>query len=367
MRHSGDLPLAAVEHIWREIITTFTAMQAPFSVVAGPATRPLAMRDLVRFYFGFSVPVTVRLRPATQAIAEVARSGRRRSRSIAAASTADGGARLPAPTRRRVFAKLPFIEIPDGPVDLPAYVVGPPLKEAHQPDIDLLAVADAPGLQARASPRSAGASPPTAAGTLIEMPVAVDPGRYRGQSSRALRCGGSSAESARFCQPIRFLAERVACHRASLEEDPMPELRPQPRRGVLDISAYVPGDDRSGAKRSSSSRRTRRRSARARWRSRPTGQCRQAASSIRKARRAMLREAIAAAYGLNPERIVCGNGSDELLTLLAQTYLSPGDEAIYTRARIPRLPDRHPRGRRHAGRRAGDRRDRGRRCDPRAA
>ena len=52
--------------------------------------------------------------------------------------------------------------------------------------------------------------------------------------------------------------------------------------------------------------------------------------SIRRARRAILREAIAAAYGLNPERIVCGNGSDELLTLLAQTYLSPGDEAIFS-------------------------------------
>jgi histidinol-phosphate aminotransferase len=43
-----------------------------------------------------------------------------------------------------------------------------------------------------------------------------------------------------------------------------------------------------------------------------------------------LREAIAASFGLNPERIVCGNGSDELLTLLAQTYLSAGDEAIFT-------------------------------------
>ena len=80
----------------------------------------------------------------------------------------------------------------------------------------------------------------------------------------------------------------------------------------------------------------------------------------------MLREAIAAAYGLNPERIVCGNGSDELLTLLAQTYLSPGDEAIFTAARIPRLPDRHPRLRRHAGRRAGDGGDGERRRDPRA-
>ena len=43
-----------------------------------------------------------------------------------------------------------------------------------------------------------------------------------------------------------------------------------------------------------------------------------------------LREAIGEAHGLNPANIVCSNGSDEILGLLAQTYLSPGDEAIFT-------------------------------------
>lgn len=43
-----------------------------------------------------------------------------------------------------------------------------------------------------------------------------------------------------------------------------------------------------------------------------------------------LRNAIASAHGLNPENIMCGNGSDDLLSLLAQTYLTAGDEAIYT-------------------------------------
>jgi histidinol-phosphate aminotransferase len=43
-----------------------------------------------------------------------------------------------------------------------------------------------------------------------------------------------------------------------------------------------------------------------------------------------LREAIASAYGLKADRIVCGSGSDEILNLLAQTYLSHGDEAIHT-------------------------------------
>jgi histidinol-phosphate aminotransferase len=105
---------------------------------------------------------------------------------------------------------------------------------------------------------------------------------------------------------------------------------PQPRPGVLQIAPYVPGDDRSGAARvhKLSSNET------------PLGPSPRAVEAYRtnadklhvypdgSAR--VLREAIGAAYGLNPERIVCGNGSDELLTLLAQTYLSPGDEAIIT-------------------------------------
>jgi histidinol-phosphate aminotransferase len=46
---------------------------------------------------------------------------------------------------------------------------------------------------------------------------------------------------------------------------------------------------------------------------------------------ALLREAIAERYNLNAANIVCGGlGSDELLQLLAQAYLGPGDEAIYS-------------------------------------
>jgi histidinol-phosphate aminotransferase len=105
---------------------------------------------------------------------------------------------------------------------------------------------------------------------------------------------------------------------------------PRPRRGVLDISAYVPGDDRSSAAKvfKLSSNET------------PLGPSPLAIEAYRanadrlhvypEGSARMLREAIAAAYGLNPDRIVCGNGSDELLTLLAQTYLSAGDEAIFS-------------------------------------
>ncbi|MBV7255658.1 histidinol-phosphate transaminase [Pacificimonas sp. WHA3] len=42
-----------------------------------------------------------------------------------------------------------------------------------------------------------------------------------------------------------------------------------------------------------------------------------------------LRDAVAALHGLEPERIVCGTGSDELLQLLALAYAGPGDEVLY--------------------------------------
>jgi histidinol-phosphate aminotransferase len=42
-----------------------------------------------------------------------------------------------------------------------------------------------------------------------------------------------------------------------------------------------------------------------------------------------LRNAIAAAYGLNPDRVVCGAGSDEILNLIAHAYIGPGDEAVH--------------------------------------
>jgi histidinol-phosphate aminotransferase len=39
----------------------------------------------------------------------------------------------------------------------------------------------------------------------------------------------------------------------------------------------------------------------------------------------VLREAIGRAFGLDPDRIICGAGSDEILNLLAHAYLSHGD------------------------------------------
>src|SRR5438046_4624687 len=55
-RHRGILPLDTVESIWRVIISTFTYVQAPFSIHADLSAGESAMRDSARFHFGFTVP-----------------------------------------------------------------------------------------------------------------------------------------------------------------------------------------------------------------------------------------------------------------------------------------------------------------------
>jgi histidinol-phosphate aminotransferase len=44
-----------------------------------------------------------------------------------------------------------------------------------------------------------------------------------------------------------------------------------------------------------------------------------------------LREAIGRHYGVDPDRIVCGAGSDELIALLCRAYVGPGDEVLYSK------------------------------------
>jgi histidinol-phosphate aminotransferase len=108
-------------------------------------------------------------------------------------------------------------------------------------------------------------------------------------------------------------------------------LRPQPRPGVLDIAAYVPGKSTAPGvakvfKLSSNES--------------PLGPSPKAIEAYRAVAAHLedypdgaaseLREAIGKAYGLDPGRIVCGAGSDDLLNLIARAYLADGDEAIHT-------------------------------------
>lgn len=43
-----------------------------------------------------------------------------------------------------------------------------------------------------------------------------------------------------------------------------------------------------------------------------------------------LREAIGEVHGVDPARVICGAGSDEIIAFLCQAYAGPGDEVIHT-------------------------------------
>jgi histidinol-phosphate aminotransferase len=114
-------------------------------------------------------------------------------------------------------------------------------------------------------------------------------------------------------------------------KDAMTAISPRPRAGVLDIDPYVPG--KSSAPNATrvfklSSNET------------PLGPSPRAIAAYRAVAAHLqdypdgsaseLREAIGGVFGLDPDRIVCGAGSDDLLNLLARAYLADGDEAIHT-------------------------------------
>ena len=105
---------------------------------------------------------------------------------------------------------------------------------------------------------------------------------------------------------------------------------PQPRPGILDIAPYVGGGSalpgiEAPAKLSSNES--------------PLGPSPQAISTYREVAEKMfrypetdsgtLRGALGRHWALDPGGIVCGNGSDELLTLLTLAYAGPGDEVLF--------------------------------------
>lgn len=106
---------------------------------------------------------------------------------------------------------------------------------------------------------------------------------------------------------------------------------PQPKSGILDISPYVGGD----AKAEGIAKAIKLSSNEA-----ATGPSPRAVEAYRSIAGELhrypdggsneLRAALAEWHGLDSERIVCGNGSDEILTWLVHAYAGEGDEVLYS-------------------------------------
>lgn len=106
-------------------------------------------------------------------------------------------------------------------------------------------------------------------------------------------------------------------------------MSPRPRPGIAELDPYIPG-----ASKTPGANRTVKLSSNEGAFGTPPG----AAAAYREAAEdafrypdggaTELRQAIGARFGLDPERIVCGSGSDELISLLVHAYAGPGTEVL---------------------------------------
>jgi len=140
-RHRGLLPLDTVEGIWRVIISTFTYVQAPYSVHVDVSGGDAAMRDSARFHFGFTTPCVPHF-GAGEVIRAVGVSA-----GDLGMFAVDGGpgagawwTRLAAPGAPKIIARLPFVERADHPAGMPVFVISKPLVDGAARDVILESV-----------------------------------------------------------------------------------------------------------------------------------------------------------------------------------------------------------------------------------
>jgi chorismate mutase len=123
-RHRGNLPLDTAESIWRVIISTFTYVQAPFSVHADLSAGDAGMRDSARFHFGFTVPFVPHMGAAS--VVEAVTESKGDLGLVPAFAVAGAGpwwAALEFDTAPKIIARLPFVERADHPAAMPVYVI----------------------------------------------------------------------------------------------------------------------------------------------------------------------------------------------------------------------------------------------------
>ncbi len=123
-RHHGNLPFDTVESIWRVIISTFTYVQAPFSVHADLSAGDALMRDSARFHFGFTVPFEPHMGAAS--VVEAVSESKGDLGLVPAFAIAGAGpwwAALEFDAAPKIIARLPFVERANHPAGLPVFVI----------------------------------------------------------------------------------------------------------------------------------------------------------------------------------------------------------------------------------------------------
>jgi chorismate mutase len=138
-RHRGILPLDTVESIWRVIISTFTYVQAPFSLHADVSVSEPAMRDSARFHFGFTVPYVAHFN-ASAAVEAVARSKGDLALVSATSGRTPWWIALEPKGAPKIIARLPFVERADHPAALPVFLVSRVADDAMVTEVETWSV-----------------------------------------------------------------------------------------------------------------------------------------------------------------------------------------------------------------------------------
>lgn len=138
-RHRGILPLDTVESIWRVIISTFTYVQAPFSVHADISLGESAMRDSARFHFGFTVPYVSHF-SALAAVEAVSKSKGDLALVSATSSRTPWWMELESEGAPKIIARLPFVERADHPAALPVFAISRVADSAMVTEIEIWSV-----------------------------------------------------------------------------------------------------------------------------------------------------------------------------------------------------------------------------------
>ncbi|MDP2620898.1 MAG: chorismate mutase [Hyphomicrobiales bacterium] len=156
--HAGDFPIASLERIWREIIGSFTQLQAPFRVLMTGADEAV-LAEYGRHYFSVTTPIST-VPDADAALAAIAEDAGVIGVIVDDDDHLTGSGRpwwatlaLDRDHPARAVARYPFLKMrgSDAVPQRPALILSRAPVEPSGEDVTLAAVPIKPGLDDRAA------------------------------------------------------------------------------------------------------------------------------------------------------------------------------------------------------------------------
>jgi chorismate mutase len=206
LREAGRWPVDLPENIWRVILATSTYSQVPYAVHADISGDDIAIRESMRFHFGFTVPFL----PAANSTAVI--GAVHASRGDLGMFRIDQSAMLGAwwkglerPVAPKIIARLPFADRGDHPVGLPVFVIARPQRDGLARETILASVraerwrsSANDELQAMGAELVSSAGDANGASLLLAHPTEITPGALTDALTRAK------------CAPSRYV--EIGCH-----------------------------------------------------------------------------------------------------------------------------------------------------------